>query len=444
MNMRKRILGAILFAASLAFLVPRTASATVSVSISYFQRELAPYGDWVVVGRYGRVWRPTVVAAGWRPYTDGEWIYTDYGWTWVSYDRFGDDCFHYGTWVWADTYGWCWEPGYVWSPAWVTWAYTDSYIGWAPVSASFDFAVTGYAGSPVVVSQSSYVFVPVNQFVGTNVSNVVVPSTQNAGILTQAHKVTRFSVAGGVVHTGGPSPAFVERVSGKRVARASLGVAGHAIRPVKIAAAAGAISGKKIRVTAPARERLVAAKGTKTPATKTMKATRVKEAKAFQKKEARPSKLARAAPGKGTKAERVKSAPPKQASKMTAPSRGKAKAAPEQAARLERKEPKRVIAAKPREEKRTAMAAKSPRTEVRREKAVAPPREAAPRIVEKQRVNPPAPRAERREEGRVAAGAPRAEGPRPARAEAPQPRAEKPPPQQAPHNQPAPKKEKEK
>ncbi|HYR45637.1 MAG TPA: DUF6600 domain-containing protein [Thermoanaerobaculia bacterium] len=441
--MRKRILGAILFAASLAFLVPRPASATVSVSISYFQQELAPYGEWVVVSRYGRVWRPTVVAAGWRPYSYGEWIYTDYGWTWVSYDRFGDDCFHYGTWVWADTYGWCWEPGYVWSPAWVTWAYTDFYIGWAPVPASFDFAVTGYAGSPVVLSQSSYVFVPVNQFVGTNVSSAVVPATQNAGILTHAQKVTHFSVAGGVVHTGGPSVAFVERVSGKRVARASLGVAGHTIRPARIATA-GVVSGKRVRVTAPARERVIAAKGTKAPATKAMKATRVKQAKALQKKEAKPSKLARAAPGKGATAGRVKSTPPKQASKMTAPSRGKAKAAPKQVARLERKEPRRAVAAKPREEKRTAMAAKSPRTDVRREKAIAPPREAAPRIVEKQRVNPPAPRAERREEGRIAAGAPRAEGPRPARAEGPPPRAEKPQPQQAPQGQPAPKKEKEK
>ena len=320
----------------------------------------------------------------------------------------------------------------------MTWAYTDSYIGWAPVPASFDFSVTGYVGSPVVVSQSSYVFVPVNQFVGTNVSGVVMPAAQNAGILTQAHKTTHFSVADGVVHAGGPSAAFVERVSGKRVARASIGVAGHAIRPVKIAAAAGVVAGKRVRVTAPARERLVAAKGTKMAATKAIKATRVKEAKAFQKKEARPAKLARAAPGKGTKAERVKSAPPRQASWMTAPSRGKEKAAPKKVARLERKEPKRAIAAKPREEKRTAMAARSPRTEVRREKATAPPREGAPRIVEKQRVNP-APRAERREEGRMAAGAPRAEGPRPARAEAPPPRAEKPPPQAAPQNQPGPK-----
>jgi hypothetical protein len=59
------------------------------------------------------IWYPTSVRSGWAPYVDGEWVYTDYGWTWVSADPF-DAPFHYGTWVWVADYGWAWEPGYVW------------------------------------------------------------------------------------------------------------------------------------------------------------------------------------------------------------------------------------------------------------------------------------------------------------------------------------------
>ena len=181
--MRHKAAAAILFAGTLALLAPRHASAAWSVSISYFHEELAPYGRWVSATAYGDVWCPTV-AAGWQPYVYGEWAYTDYGWTWVSYDPFGADPFHYGTWVWIDPYGWCWVPGTVWGPAWVTWAYTDSYIGWACLPPSFEITAAGYSGSPVVVPQTQYVFVPAASFVGTRVSSVRVPVQQNGGILT--------------------------------------------------------------------------------------------------------------------------------------------------------------------------------------------------------------------------------------------------------------------
>src|SRR5262245_3478378 len=124
--MKTKIAAAVLFAACMT-LIPRPAEATVSVSITFFHQELAPYGRWVYTPAYGEVWYPTAVAAGWAPYVDGEWVYTDCGWTWVSYDPFSDP-YHYGTWVWVDPYGWCWEPGYVWGPAWVTWAWTDTYV----------------------------------------------------------------------------------------------------------------------------------------------------------------------------------------------------------------------------------------------------------------------------------------------------------------------------
>src|SRR5262249_34845330 len=119
-------------------LFARGAGAAVSVSISVFENDLAPYGNWVEVPSYGTCWVPARVAAGWQPYTVGEWAYTDYDWTWVSYAPWGGIPYHYGTWVWVSGYGWAWIPGTVWAPAWVTWCYSDSYVGWAPIPPSLD------------------------------------------------------------------------------------------------------------------------------------------------------------------------------------------------------------------------------------------------------------------------------------------------------------------
>src|SRR6185295_18898787 len=94
-----------------------------SFSISYFYDELDDYGRWVDYGDYGACWVPADVGYGWRPYMRGYWTYTDYGWTWASYEPFGWATYHYGRWVFDSYYGWVWVPGTVWAPAWVAWQY---------------------------------------------------------------------------------------------------------------------------------------------------------------------------------------------------------------------------------------------------------------------------------------------------------------------------------
>lgn len=97
-----------------------------------YESMLAPHGGWYDVPSYGRVWRPTVVT-GWAPYTDGQWVWTAYGWTWVSFEPWAWT-FHYGRWALAPSWGWVWVPGTVWGPAWVDWVYYDGYVGWAPLA----------------------------------------------------------------------------------------------------------------------------------------------------------------------------------------------------------------------------------------------------------------------------------------------------------------------
>jgi hypothetical protein len=215
--MRNKTTRVALISVALAFATATIASAEFNVSIGFFHDSLAPHGRWVASASYGDVWAPSGVAAGWAPYVDGEWQWTDYGWTWVSSDPWGDIAYHYGTWVWSPPYGWVWVPGTVWAPAWVTWAYSDAYIGWAPVPVSFALGVGGYVGPPVVVSQTSYVFVPARQFAGVRVASVRVPPAQSAAIYARAQRATAFPVQGGIVHNTGLPIAHVERAVGHRI-----------------------------------------------------------------------------------------------------------------------------------------------------------------------------------------------------------------------------------
>ena len=70
------------------------------------------------------------------PYSNGRWVYTDYGYTWVSADPFGWATDHYGRWVWANR--WVWRPDTTWGPAWVQWRQGDGYVGWAPAGYTDD------------------------------------------------------------------------------------------------------------------------------------------------------------------------------------------------------------------------------------------------------------------------------------------------------------------
>jgi hypothetical protein len=226
---------------------PATAQVQVSISIGGFYDELDPYGQWVDCS-YGDCWVPERVEAGWQPYSNGEWIYTEYGWTWVSYDPWGDDPYHYGTWTYLDRYGWVWVPGTVWAPAWVTWSYNDNYIGWAPLPPTLAFGYSGYAGRPIVLASTRYVFVPTNRFIGTNVRTVRVAPQQTAVIFRQTTPITRFGVTGGIVrNTALP----IERIQHATRSRIQTRTVRKAPRPIE---GWTRESRRQVSIVAPARE----------------------------------------------------------------------------------------------------------------------------------------------------------------------------------------------
>lgn len=112
------------------------------ISLQSFYDELSPYGTWIQDPEYGYVWRPDVDQGEFRPYyTNGHWVMTEYGNTWVSNYDWGWGPFHYGRWVYNRYNQWIWLPDTVWGPAWVSWRSGGGYYGWAPMGPGMNINV---------------------------------------------------------------------------------------------------------------------------------------------------------------------------------------------------------------------------------------------------------------------------------------------------------------
>jgi hypothetical protein len=162
-------------------------------NVSYFYDTLDPYGDWVQVDGYGYAFRPNSGRdPGWRPYTDGDWIYTDYGWTWRSDEPFGWATYHYGRWTRAPRVGWIWVPGTEWAPAWVSWRNGSDYVGWAPLPPEAS-SPRGFNASVEVsfdIGPGLYSFLRIGDMGERSYVGRVVEPSQNVTIINQTTNIT--------------------------------------------------------------------------------------------------------------------------------------------------------------------------------------------------------------------------------------------------------------
>lgn len=168
--------------------------ARAAQTVDFFYDALDPYGDWVQIDRYGYAFRPN---AGrdprWRPYTDGGWVHTEYGWTWRSEEPFGWATYHYGRWARVPRLGWMWIPGTEWGPAWVSWRRGHDYIGWAPLppeawsSNGFNAAVDSYYD----IGPGLYNFLAVADFGEPTYRGHLIEPEQNVTIINQTTNVTK-------------------------------------------------------------------------------------------------------------------------------------------------------------------------------------------------------------------------------------------------------------
>ena len=119
-------------------LAPIARAEAADVSISVFYDGLSDHGNWVR-HRDNYVFIPANVRRGWKPYTDGRWVYVEgSGWTWASNEPFGWATYHYGRWGYDDNVGWFWLPGTRWAPAWVSWRRGGDHVAWAPLPPRWD------------------------------------------------------------------------------------------------------------------------------------------------------------------------------------------------------------------------------------------------------------------------------------------------------------------
>ena len=191
---------------------PETAP-VAEVSYQSFYDQLSPYGNWINYPGYGYVWMPNE-GPDFRPYSsNGNWVYTNAGWTWASNYSWGWAPFHYGRWFYENGYGWLWVPGNEWAPAWVSWRGGGDYYGWAPLGprVSIDIALNSY--NPPV---NYWNFVPSRYMGNPGWHNYYVNEGRNVTIIRQTTVINYYSGTdrSRYNYAPGPDPNEVRRVSG--------------------------------------------------------------------------------------------------------------------------------------------------------------------------------------------------------------------------------------
>lgn len=190
----------------------------------FFYSSLRPYGEWIELesGFYG--WRPVRVRAGWRPYMNGRWAWTDHGWYWMSYEPFGWAVFHYGRWYHDEYYGWIWIPDDVWGPAWVEWRSNDDYIGWAPLPPYASFSISiGIRFTTRWYAPSNYwCFVRYGHFSATRLDGYVVDDYQTRRLIRTTRGAVRYEVDRERVINRGIDRETIERRGNTRIVRTEI------------------------------------------------------------------------------------------------------------------------------------------------------------------------------------------------------------------------------
>jgi len=188
-----------------------------TITYQQFYTELSPYGSWINYPSYGPVWVPN--QPNFRPYyTNGQWVYTDYGWTWASDYNWGWAPFHYGRWMQDPSYGWVWVPGTEWAPAWVAWRGGGDYYGWAPLGPGMN--TSNYYGS---IPSYDWTFVPSRYITSPRINNYYVNQSRNGMIINNTRIINNTTVstanrrAATPYYNAGPPVREVERSTGSQI-----------------------------------------------------------------------------------------------------------------------------------------------------------------------------------------------------------------------------------
>jgi hypothetical protein len=187
------------------------------VSIQIFYDQLSPYGEWVNYPNWGYVWIPDA-GRDFVPYsTQGHWILTDYGWTWMSDYIWGWAPFHYGRWDYDHYYGWFWIPGNEWGPAWVSWRSAQGYYGWAPMEPGISLSVS--FGRGYDSHNDHWIFVRDRDIDRPDINNYYIGQTDRDRIVRRSSVINNTYVDSRrqTTYITGPAREDIQKVTGKRV-----------------------------------------------------------------------------------------------------------------------------------------------------------------------------------------------------------------------------------
>jgi hypothetical protein len=201
---------------------PNVSAQEHAVSFQLFYDQLSPYGTWVDYQNYGYVWIPNVDRE-FSPYgTNGHWVFTDDGWTWVSDYSWGWAPFHYGRWAYDDSYGWLWVPGTEWGPSWVNWRSADGYYGWSPMEPGISLSLS--FGRPYNSNYDHWMFVRSGDFDRPDIGRYYVNRADRDRIVRSSIVINKTYVDNRrhSTYAFGPAREDVQRASGRTINRVAI------------------------------------------------------------------------------------------------------------------------------------------------------------------------------------------------------------------------------
>ncbi len=189
------------------------------VSFQTFYDQLGDQGTWVQTDDYGYVFQPNVNDPDWQPYSDGSWVDTDDGFTWVSDEPWAGPPTIMAAGPILTAWAGFWVPGYRWAPAWVSWRYGNGYCGWAPlppetlygaeydepgVQVGFGFHFGGDVDVSFHIGPGCYNFVRVEDMGERNYRHHIVDRHNNFAIINRTTNITNINITHGGGNNRGP------------------------------------------------------------------------------------------------------------------------------------------------------------------------------------------------------------------------------------------------
>jgi hypothetical protein len=163
---------------------------------------LNPYGTWAKVDG---LWAYTPLNHA-RPYTNGRWLYTEYGWYWKGNEPHSWATEHYGYWKRGANHLWSWYPTPDWLPQIVEIRATSNSIGWRAAEVDTDGNFVEPAEDRFAKTDE-WTFVSLAQFTKPITPAVIATPEQAAKILDDSAESMHTYVTYRPIQRPGPHPA---------------------------------------------------------------------------------------------------------------------------------------------------------------------------------------------------------------------------------------------